>query len=149
MSTMNYSTVRGVRCTDYCYQGTWVLTRFGCVWLLWPCGLQPARLLHAWDSLGEDTGVGCYAQLLDIFLTQGLNLHHWQVGSLPRAPPCFFWVWTNSKDQREIPSIHPFNKQYLNLFLVPDAVLSDKDATGENMQDFACMELCTQQKWER
>ena len=97
---------------------------------------------------------GLLCQLLGIFLTQGLNLHllyllHWQAGSLPRAPPCFFWVQTNSKDQREIPSIHPFNKQYLNLFLVPDAILSDKDATGENMKDFACMELCIQQKWER
>ena len=41
-----------------------------------------------WDSLGENTGVGCYAFLQGIFLTQGWNscllcLLHWQVGSLP------------------------------------------------------------------
>ena len=26
---------------------------------MWPCGLQPARLLCPWDSLGKNTGVGC------------------------------------------------------------------------------------------
>ena len=39
----------------------------------WPCGLQPARLLGAWDSLGKNTGVGCHAFLQGIFPTQGLN----------------------------------------------------------------------------
>ena len=38
------------------------------------------------------TGVGCHAFLQGIFPTQELNLHllrllHWQVGSLPLAPP--------------------------------------------------------------
>ena len=27
---------------------------------LQPCGLQPARLLCPWDSLGKNTGMGCY-----------------------------------------------------------------------------------------
>ena len=39
----------------------------------------------------KNTGVGCHAPLQGIFLTQGLNPHlcllHWQVGSLPLAPP--------------------------------------------------------------
>ena len=44
------------------------------------------------DSPGKNTGVGCYALLLGIFPTQGLNmgplcLLHWQAGSLPLAPP--------------------------------------------------------------
>ena len=26
---------------------------------LWPCGLQPTRLLCPWDSPGKNTGVGC------------------------------------------------------------------------------------------
>ena len=26
---------------------------------LWPRGLQPARLVYPWDSLGKNTGVGC------------------------------------------------------------------------------------------
>ena len=57
-----------------------------------PHGLQPARLLCPWDSPGKNTGVGCHALLQGIFPTQGLNpllLHllHWQVGSLPLAPP--------------------------------------------------------------
>ena len=47
---------------------------------------------HPWDSPGKNTGVGCHAFFEGIFLTQGLNLHllcllHWQVGSLPLAPP--------------------------------------------------------------
>ena len=28
-----------------------------------PCGLQPARLLCPWDSLGKSPGVGCHALL--------------------------------------------------------------------------------------
>ena len=51
-----------------------------------------ARLLCPWDSPGKNTGVGCHFLLQGIFLTQGLNLNllhllHWQVGSLPLAPP--------------------------------------------------------------
>ena len=42
------------------------------------CGLQPARLLCPWHSLGKNTGVGCCALLQDIFLIQGLNL--WLLG---------------------------------------------------------------------
>ena len=38
-----------------------------------PRGLQPARLLCPWDSPGKNTGVGCYALLQGIFLTQGSN----------------------------------------------------------------------------
>ena len=57
-------------------------------------GLQPARLFCPWDSLGKNTGVGCYALLQDIFLTQGLNLCllcllDWQASSLPLAQPVY------------------------------------------------------------
>ena len=53
-----------------------------------PHGLQPARLLCAWDSPGKNTGVGCHA-LLQNPPTQGskmrlLWLVHWQAGSLGR-----------------------------------------------------------------
>ena len=63
-----------------------------CLTLLRPQGLQPARLLCPWDSLGRNTGVGCHALLQEIFPTQGSNLGllrllHWQVDSLPLAPP--------------------------------------------------------------
>ena len=55
-------------------------------------GLQPPRLLCPLSSPGKNTGVGCHAFLLVIFLTQGWNPHlfsllHWQVGSLPLTPP--------------------------------------------------------------
>ena len=55
---------------------------------LQPYGLQPARLLHPWDSPGKNTGVGCHFLLHGIFPAQGLNPHvqcflHWQVNLLP------------------------------------------------------------------
>ena len=55
-------------------------------------GLQPARLLCAWDSPGKNTRVACQTLMQGIFLTQGLNLYllcllNQQVGSLPLAPP--------------------------------------------------------------
>ena len=54
--------------------------------------LEPIRLLHPWNFPGKNTGVGCPFLLQGIFPTQGLNprlLHrlHWQVESLPPAPP--------------------------------------------------------------
>ena len=54
---------------------------------LWPCGLQPVRLLCPWNSPGKNTGVGCHFLLQGIFLTQGSNpdllcLLHGEVDSL-------------------------------------------------------------------
>ena len=79
---------------------------------VWPYGLYCTRLLCPWDSLGKNIRVGCCTLLQGIFLTQWLNppflsLLHWQVGSLPLAPPgkpktylllllllsCFSHVW--------------------------------------------------------
>ena len=59
---------------------------------LQPYGLGPARLLYPWDTPGKNIGVGCHALLQGTLLTQGSNLPlfcllHWQVGSLPLAPP--------------------------------------------------------------
>ena len=57
----------------------------------------------------ENTGVGCYALLQRIFLTQGSNLNflnplHWQADSLSLAPPGKpneFW-----SRELQIPVIH-------------------------------------------
>ena len=38
-----------------------------------PYGLQPARLLHSWNSPSKNTGVGCHSLLQGIFLARGLN----------------------------------------------------------------------------
>ena len=53
---------------------------------------DPTRLLCPWDSPGKKTGVGCHALLQGILPTQESNpcllcLPHWQVASLPLAPP--------------------------------------------------------------
>ena len=45
-----------------------------CLTLLWPHGLQPAKLLCPWDFPGKNTGVGCHFLLQGISLTQGLDL---------------------------------------------------------------------------
>ena len=63
-----------------------------CVWLFVTLWTVAQGLLCLWDSPGKITGMGCHALLRGIFLTQGLNrsllpILHWQVGSLPLAPP--------------------------------------------------------------
>ena len=45
-----------------------------CLTLCDPMDCSPPRLLCPWDSLGKDTGEGCYALLQGIILTQGWNL---------------------------------------------------------------------------
>ena len=51
---------------------------------LWPCGLQPTRLLCPWHFPGKNTGVGCHFLLQGIFPSQGPSPHllRWQVDSL-------------------------------------------------------------------
>ena len=58
---------------------------------LWRYGLQPTRLLCPRGSPGKNAGVGCYALLQRIFLSQGSNRYllcplHWHVGSLSLVP---------------------------------------------------------------
>ena len=53
--------------------------------------MEPTRLLCPWDSPGKNTGVGYYALLQGIFLTQGLNPRllsflHWQGSSSSPTP---------------------------------------------------------------
>ena len=57
-----------------------------------PYGLQPARVLCPWGSLGKNSGVGCHFLHQGIFPTQGLNssllcLLHWQEGKSIRNNP--------------------------------------------------------------
>ena len=63
-----------------------------CLTLRDPYRLVSTRLLYPWDSLDKNTRVGRRVLLLGIFPTRGSNppllfLLHWQVGSLPLAPP--------------------------------------------------------------
>ena len=55
-----------------------------CPTILWPHGLQPARLLCLWDFPGKNTHVGCHFLFWGIFPTQrsNLSLLHWQANSL-------------------------------------------------------------------
>ena len=45
-------------------------------------GLQPARLLCPWDSLGKNPGVGNHSLLWGTFLTQGSNAHVLHCGQI-------------------------------------------------------------------
>ena len=72
------------------WQVACALSRFSHVPLSVTPWTVPARFLCPWDSPGNDTGVGHHALLQRIFPTRGLNpltLLHWQVVSLPPAPP--------------------------------------------------------------
>ena len=51
-----------------------------------PLDCSPPRLLCPWDFPGKNTGVGCHA-LLQGSRLRLLRLLHWQVDSLPLAPP--------------------------------------------------------------
>ena len=53
---------------------------------LWSHGLQPARLLCPWDSLGKNTGVGCHALLQGIFPTRNRTQDSRTAGG-------FFTIW--------------------------------------------------------
>ena len=46
--------------------GVYVLVPQPCM-TLWPHGLQPARLLCPWNSLGKNTEVGCHSLFQEIF----------------------------------------------------------------------------------
>ena len=65
----------------------------GRVWLLWPHGLQPTRLLCPWNSLGKNTGVGGHFLLQRIFPTQGSNLSllhcRWILTTEPPGKPSY------------------------------------------------------------
>ena len=70
----------------------YIWSRFSPIWLFLTLWTVVHQAHSPWDSPGKDTGVGCQALLQGVFLTQGLNpsllcLLHWQVGSLPLAPP--------------------------------------------------------------
>ena len=57
-----------------------------------PMDCSPAQLLCPWNFRVKNTGTGCHLLLQGIFLNQGSNpyflcFQHWQVDSLPLAPP--------------------------------------------------------------
>ena len=71
---------------DNCYAAQ------SCLTLCDPTDCSPRGSSVHGDSPGKNPGVGCHALLQEIFPTQGLNprllsLLHWQVCSLPLAPP--------------------------------------------------------------
>ena len=81
-----------------------------------------------WDSLGQNTGVGCHALLQGIFLIQGSNLCllcllHWQVGSLPLVP---------AGKPRVISTLIELTSKFVNLLanLLTFNVSEDRDANG-------------------
>ena len=85
-------------CSPILYFTLWksvLLSSLSCVWLCNLIGRSPPGSSVHGDSPGKNTGVGCHTLLQGIFPTKGLNLHllcllHWQVVSLPLAPPALF-----------------------------------------------------------
>ena len=71
-----------------------------CLTLCDPMQCSPPGPSVPGDSPGKNIGMGCHALLQGVFPTEGLNLHllcllHWQVGSLPLAPPGKTLVFDN------------------------------------------------------
>ena len=69
-----------------------MLSHFSRVWLCDPMDCSPPDSSVHGILQARITGVGCHALLQEIFPVQGSNPHlfcllHWQVGSLPLAPP--------------------------------------------------------------
>ena len=93
---------------------------------LWPYGLQPARLLRPWDSLGKNTGVGCHALLQGSFQprdgTQGACI----AGG-------FFTIWAAWEARMWI-LITVRLKQIWYLMLVMQPTLSDWKNLGFKFQ---------------
>ena len=72
--------------------GVRVLSHFSRAQLFAPIWTTAHQASLSMPSPGKNTGVGCHFRLQGIFPTQGSNLSllclpHWQVGSLPLAPP--------------------------------------------------------------
>ena len=113
--TGHYLAFRGFPCASYwrcCYcLVASVGVRSWCPTLR-SYGLQPARLLCPWDSLGKSTRVGWHALLQRFFLTQGSNpgllhcsliLYHWatrEVLDLSFSSPQSFILFLKKKSSQ-------------------------------------------------
>ena len=98
------------------------------------CQAMPSHFSHVWlcatpwtvacqaplsiDSPGKNTGVGYHALLPGVFRTQGsnsclLSLLHWQVGSLPLAPPAPKACWQQYLRDNSVPNTKNNNSKKL------------------------------------
>ena len=85
-----------------------VLVHSGVSDSLRPHRLEPARLLHPWDSPGKYTGAGCHARLQGIFPTRTSNscLLRWQVDPFPRCPSSWQMLQIGISALRELTVRH-------------------------------------------
>ena len=93
---------------------------------LWPYGLQPARLLRPWDSLGKNTGVGCHALLQGSFQPRDRTQGACIAGG-------FFTIWAAWEARKWI-LITVRLKQIWYLMLVMQPTLSDWKNLGFKFQ---------------
>ena len=84
-----------------------------CPTLLWPHGLQPARLLCPWDFPGKNSGVGCHFLLHGIFLTKESNL------DLLHCRRILYWMsHQGSNIGSDLHVYYPFHLIYLLGFII-------------------------------
>ena len=79
----------------YLYSACACLAAQSCLTLLWPHGLQPARLLCPWDFPGKNTGVGYHFFIQGIFPFPGTEpaspaLAGWFVTTEPPGKPALY-----------------------------------------------------------
>ena len=97
------------------------------------------------DSSGKNTGVGCHLLLQRIFVTQGSNprllqLLHWQIGSLPLAPPMCHSLnmkseWINKVESTNIKKAKWHVCLVLLSFSVPRTMSNVQSSSLENIYE--------------
>ena len=120
--------------------------------LLWPHGLQPARLLCPWDFPGKNTGVGCHFLLQGIILIHKSNpgLLHCK-GELQGKPSTTVLVLTGwihgyrTVDIEELPIRRASYKLYLDFFLTVQKVSTPAPAFSTVFKQ-ACVYKCVYPK---
>ena len=113
-----------------------------------PYGLYLDRLLCPWDSPGKNTGVGSYARLQGIFLTQGSNTHLFSSVQLLNHVRFFVTPWTAARQASlsitntqsllklmSIESVMPSNhlSLYCPLLLLPSLLPSIRVFSNESV----------------
>ena len=105
---------------------------------LWPHGLSPTRLLHPWDSPGENTVMGCHFLFQGIFLMQGSNqgLLHCRQMLYPlnhQGSPFAYKVYINSWSSGPTTSKYG-NLNFLNILLWPSFTLFSPEFVNKDFK---------------
>ena len=72
---------------------------------VWPCALEPTRLLHSWDSPGKSTGVACKS----VLVLEGLQRHRTNTRKINRKT--YTYKESESEAAQSCPTLQPHGLQ--------------------------------------